>query len=149
MNYGFANLFHFFKDFRSSRKVSKQNSVKVLYLDDCSNLLTLEGFFSASLDSVEVEALGKNIFLNNKGTYYDPEKQQKVIISSYAHATALRPDQESQDYLTGEQVEGILKAGLFDRVVRPNMTLAVIGFVLGIAVTGFVVATVLTLGMIL
>lgn len=105
--------------------------------------------FSASLDSVEVESIGKCIHLHGKGTYYDPETKQKVIISSYAHASALRPDQQSQDYLSGEQVEGILKAGLFDRVVRPNMTLAVIGFVLGIAVTGFVVATVATLGLIL
>ena len=147
MNFNFSDLSHFYRDFKSARKQDLEHRVTVYYLDVSGSLQKYFGQFSASLDSVEVPALSKCIPLHGKGTYFDPETRQKLIISSYAHASALRPDQEKQDYLSGEQVEGILKAGLFDRVVKPNMTLAVIGFVLGIAFTGFIVSTLFLLGM--
>lgn len=146
-NYGFSDLSHFFRDFRSARKADKENRVTVFYLDVSGSLQKYAGQFSASLDCVEVPALSKAIYLHGKGMYYDPETKQKMVLSSYSHASAIRPEQSQLDYLSGEQVEGILKAGLFDRVVKPNMTLAVIGFVLGVAFTGFIVSTLFLLGM--
>ncbi|WP_342304397.1 hypothetical protein [Methanolobus sp. ZRKC5] len=149
MNYSFSGLSHFFKDLFSARRADKDNRVTVWYLDVSNNLRKYNGEFSASLDCVEVPAIAKTVYLNRKGTYFDPAAKQKVIFSSYNRASALRPDQSGQDYLSGEQVEGILKAGLFDRVVRPNMTLAVIGFILGIAITAFIVSTLFLIGMML
>ncbi|WP_319507013.1 hypothetical protein [uncultured Methanolobus sp.] len=147
MNFGFSGLSHFFKDLRSARKADKDNRVDVWYLDVSNNLRKYDGVFSASLDSVQVASISKTVYLNRKGTYFDPASKKKVIFSSYNRASALHPEQSQQDYLSGEQVEGILKAGLFDRVVRPNMTLAVIGFVLGIAITAFIVSTLFLIGM--
>lgn len=149
MNFGFSDLSRFLKDLLGSRNEDLRNRVKVMYLDDSNNLQMYPGRYVASLDCVEVPALRRTVYLNKKGTYYDPESKQKLVIASYNRASSLRPDQSEQDYMTGENVESILKAGLFDRVIRPNMTLGVIGFVLGISVTGFCIALIMFVGMIL
>lgn len=137
----FADVRSFFTDMRSFRGVAKQNQVDVYFLNPANKLIQLHGRYDNDLDSVEVLTAGKNIYLNGKGMYSD-KKGRNCIVAAYNRAVALRPDQDKQDYLTGEQVETLLKAGLLNQVLKPNLTLGIVGFILGVAFASFLITVV-------
>jgi hypothetical protein len=140
LNIDFKQVRHFFKDLRSKGKVEKDNKVTVYYLTPSHKIVKKEGEYLPDKDCISVFGL-KLIYLANKGMYHDDKGP--AVMASYNSAMSIRHEKEKQDYLTGEQTEALLCSGLLTNILRPNITLGVIGFVMGICVTLAFVTTVL------
>ena len=140
LNIDFKQLRHFFKDLRSRGKTSKDNKVTVYYLTPSHKIVQKDGEYIPDTDCVSVLGL-KLIYLANKGMYHDDKGP--AVFASYNSAMPIRHEKQGQDYLKGEQVEALLCSGLLTNILRPNITLGVIGFVMGICVTLAFVTTVM------
>ncbi len=140
LNIDFKQIRYFFKNLRSKGKISKDNQVTVYYLTPAHKIVKKSGEYLPDTDCVSVFGL-KLIYLGNKGMYHD--EKGPAVLASYNSAVSISHEKEKQDYLTGEQVESLLSSGLLTNILRPNITLGVIGFVMGICVTLAFVTTVL------
>jgi hypothetical protein len=140
VNIDFKQIRYFFKNLRSKGKINKDNRVSVYYLTPSQRIVKKEGEYLPDTDCISIFGL-KLIHLGNKGMYHDDKGP--AVMASYNSAVPIRHEKEKQDYLTGEQVESLLCSGLLTNILRPNITLGVIGFVMGICVTLAFVTTVL------
>lgn len=131
MSVSFAHIRMFFSDLRSSRSSVKSNKTDVLYLDPTHSIVNLKGLYDPDTHSVDVAGAG--IIKLSDNSMFTGKKGRKTIIASYNSATAFSPLKDKQDYLTKEQVDALMKSGMLTSVLKPNVSMMIVAFILGIA----------------